>query len=651
MIFDVSSIRWNKKYVSGRIRLDFPDHDFPIKVCENQYLPSYQHSLKCAGSNNDMSCTNSGIDGVRHCLYDANTSSPFPNEKNYCCLGQSSYTCCIRRCGFDNSKCYDADVDLHHVLFHKLDSEHQRYTASIGGVKSHCYTAMGNVDTSKIFHPFGKAQPQCVGGKCIQKCLPNNLLCPAKSCSTGKCFNNPSDCQYDGNWFIELSNDTLDPHTLSGSIDCEFSFVFQKDYNITSTTRLREWITDLTTHVIPDFSFVLSTYAILYQTSFIFYNDIYHLSDLQANPFNGIQYITTSSQNLPLQNYKTSIILPFQDILSKISKNGNDENITNWLKMPYVKNGFLYMPISISQMTNLTSLQNSDKMSDALSTFLSQFLQDDATSITPVSVQYQSKPRLVWNENANMDYLIVTIMDSSFNNGKVSISIKDMTYSSFVKESSANRFLLSYHVPLNIDTFSPMLVAYLESRQMLNDFAIDKIVRESGMLPLSFFRKMSSDNYRQLTLDFCERNIQNYVVMQDSSTLFLIQPTQDCHCINSGLVPIQVRYEKGFDNLTSMCFQKSCDDDISQSAYHLSNDICRVQCDEMNSWLPFAADNTDFDRQRFQELCLTSPPTPSPEPGKPSTIAYLQYWWIILIIIISVMVGIIVILNFYPHLK
>ena len=283
--WDIPSIEWHNRNVVARARLVFPS-EMPLKLCKNQYLPSYRHSLTCAGSNNDMNCTvfdRDGIAGVRKCEYDAKSSSPLPNGKLNCCLGQSNYSCCIRRCGMDNTKCYDDDESLNHVLFQKMDSEYQRRTSTIGGVKSGCYTALGNIDVDSIFSSFGKAMPRCVNGTCIQKCPNLSVTCPSKSCSTKQCFSPPKDCRADGNWQLDITKDTIDPGKTPGSIVCEFFFDFPSSYNMTNTLTLQGWMDDLILHTPREISSRLVCMAIACHSHIIFYNDIYHDSPDSVN--------------------------------------------------------------------------------------------------------------------------------------------------------------------------------------------------------------------------------------------------------------------------------------------------------------------------------------------------------------------------------
>lgn len=624
MIYDASSIQWNYKQVIGRIRLLFPDSNLPLKLCQNQVLPSYRHSLKCAGSNNDMDCTvfeRDGIQGVRRCMYDTKTSSPLPNEKKFCCLGQSAYTCCIRRCGFDNAVCAgNSDPELNHVLFHKMDSEHQRHTANIGGVKSGCYTAMGNLDTNTIFSSFGNARPRCVDGKCVQTCVPQNLQCPAKSCSTGQCFNNPIGCRYDGNWTADITKDTIDPRSMSGSVMCEFFYDFPSTYNITTTSSLMEWMNDLIFHVIPEFSYVLTTLAILYQSVYLFYNDIYHATEDPLNQFLGQRFIT-KGVNVSFENYRDNLSRPFENMMrTTITSTFTSATISSSLmSLPYIQENTLFMVLSSFQMTALLSLKNATKISQELGRMLALFLQEDATRVSPSSIDYQTTPRVHWNEQSSLAKMYVDVFSWTFTNGQVSGKCTKMLYTEFVVDTT-NKFLLTYHIPLDIETYSPMLVAFLESQNMLKDVPMEKILRDVHLLPLSFFKNSSllTDMYESTTREHCVNDISNSSVMTNPEELFLIRPSKDCACIRSTLVPTAVKFEEGYDNKASMCFQKDCQNDVCIRAYDLSAERCSLECSTMASWIPTIT-STNFDQERYNQICQSGPPSPTPVPIEPKT--------------------------------
>lgn len=637
MNYDVDSIQWNYKNVIARIRIVFPNKNLPLKLCENQYLPSYRHSLKCAGSNNDMTCSvfnRDDIKGVRKCEYDATTSSPFPDERNYCCLGQSSYTCCIRRCGFDNTKCNDNDPTLNHVLFHKMDSEHQRFTGSIGGVKSGCYTAMGNLDIS-FFDDFGHARPRCINDSCRLQCLPPNLLCPSKSCTTPRCFNNSPDCSYDGNWEMTITTDTIDPRHISGYVNCEFFYMFPTSYNVTTIPSLLLWIQDLTSLVIPNLSYVLSTIAILYQTHLLFHDNIYHFTEESLNPFIG-QPVISKSNIQSFDNYKANLVTPFQHFFTTISTNLSIETITNFISLPYVSsvNNFFYVPVSSSQLERLNSLNDMTKMSLELENMVSQFLQDDRTTISPPSTIYQNRSKFRWDDT-NGQHMIVHIMEWSFNN-RITVTQKYVPYTEFIKNTS-NKFVLSYHIPLYIDTFSPMLVAFLESRNMLSSFSINKILRDTSLMPISFFKNLGKDFFEETTINHCNQDISN-IIMDKPSEIFLLRSSNECQCINSSLVPTPVKFENDFYNKTSMCFQLTCQDPFLRQSYDLSDENCREKCGEFSSWLP-TLQTKDFDKTRYENLCIL-PPEPSPSPSPSEDGVWRRKRWVILT---SILLGVVMI--------
>ncbi len=619
-VWDTSSIQWNYKNVIARIRLVFPEK-LPIKVCQHQYLPSYRHSLKCAGSNNDIQCSvfdRNGIQGVRNCEYDANTSSPFPNEKLNCCLGQSAYTCCIRRCGFDNTQCYDDDPDLHNVLFQKMDSEYQRRTASIGGVKSGCYTAMGNIDTDTIFSQFGHARPRCVNGQCRQQCLSQELTCPSKSCSTKQCFMNSTNCSYDGNWTMDVSKDTIDPQQISGSVVCEFFFDFPKSYNLTDSGSLQDWMNDLTVHTVPLFSSPLSVMAVVFHASLIFYNDVYHLSEEYVNQFSSQKFISKGKQT-SLDTYKRSLVLPFESTLSKLSMKNDSSSmvsvISQGMTLPYLAgDGTFYLPLSSRQMDNLMVLQNTQKATTQLENMLSQFLQDVSTNISPSSLYSVKKSKIVWRET-NISNMFVNVMEQQVTaNGKINLTTKKMTYENFMTNTK-DRFLFSYEIPLEIVSFSPMLVAYLESRDMLKGVVpLDKIQQDTSLLPLSFLQLSPATEYEAMTSGNCFKEISNGHVMVSPQELFVCKGSSACRCLQSMLVPTAASFEKGYDNKTSMCFQKDCQDALSKEAYGLDDAFCRSECSAMKSWLPVLPNQKDFDEARYKQLCMVTPPTPPPGP-------------------------------------
>jgi hypothetical protein len=622
MIYDASSIQWNYKQVVGRIRLLFPDRNLPLKICQSQFLPSYRHSLKCAGSNNDMNCTpfqRDGIQGVRECLYDTKTSSPLPNEKKFCCLGQSGYTCCIRRCGFENATCEDNDdPELNHVLFHKMDSEHQRRTSNIGGVKSRCFTAMGNLDTNAIFSAFGHARPRCVDGTCVQTCLPPDLICPEKSCSTGQCFNNPTECRYDGNWTAEITKDTIDPRSMSGSVMCEFFYDFPSTYNITTTLSLMEWINDLILNVVPEFSYVLATIAILYQSVYLFYNDIYHVTEDPLNQFLGQRFITKGA-NASFDNYRDNLSRPFENTLKTTTSTFSSATLsTSVMSLPYIQDNTLFMVLSSSQMTSLLSLKNSTKISQKLGGMLALLLQENATHISPSSVVYEETPRVQWNQQSSLVTMYVDVFSWTFTNGQVKGKFTKMLYKDFVVDTK-NKFLLTYHIPVEVDAYSPMLVAYMESQDMLKEVSMEKILRDVGLVPLSLFKNssLSKDMYETTTREHCLSNISNSKVMTNPQELFLISPSKDCACIRSTLVPTAVKFEKGYENKASMCFQKDCQNDVSIHAYGLTPELCKVECETMTSWIPGITSN-NFDRDRYTQICQTEPPTPPAPPSPPA---------------------------------
>ena len=610
MVFDTSSIQWNYKRIIARIPLLFQNNDLPVKLCQNQYFPSYQHSLKCSGSNNDMKCfkfERGNIQGIRQCEYDTKTSSPLPDENKFCCLGQSAYTCCIRRCGFDNTKCYDDDPDLNHVLFHKMDSEHQRRTANIGGVKSGCYSAMGNIDKDKIFNAFGHAKPRCVNDVCILSCLPEQSKCPTKSCSTARCFNDSEDCSHDGNWTIDLKNETIDPATLSGSVICEFYYEFPRLYSIVDTNDLYVWITDLILYVVPELSYPLAVHAIFYQTTLLFYNDIYHQSNEALNQFNNVLFISKNTSQI-MTSYKQSLIGNFQEFVPKLVKNGSIDTLLSSLILPYAENGDFYIPISTAKMDEYLSIGSTNKVSKDLSNILSLFLQEDKTSIMPSSIVYQSSPIVKWSAN-DIDKVFVHVLEWSFQK-QVTVSVKKQKYTDFIK-NTANKFVLSFHIPVEIMRFSPMLVAYLESNGMLPQFPLEKILQDVPLFPLSFLKTSSPDLYANLTTENCYKDITNHRVMTNPELLFLIRPSNNCACIRSSLVPTQVKYENDYNNKTSMCFQKDCQNKLSREAYGLSNTFCALECQEMSSWIPSLTSTTNFDKTYFDQVC------PIPNPPKP----------------------------------
>ena len=216
-------------------------------------------------------------------------------------------------------------------------------------------------------------------------------------------------------------------------------------------------------------------------------------------------------------------------------------------------------------------------------------------------------------------------------------------------------------MPLSIETFSPMLVAYLESRRMLSSrVPLDKILRETGMLPLSFLTSSSMD-IRETTMNYCPRDIQNQAVMRNASSLFLIRANGECACINSSLVPVQVSYEKSFDNPTSMCFQRSCQDPTLRQSYNLTDLECTTQCEQMRAWMNLWTSSNppnDFDVDTFHRLCDGRPsppePEPSPSPPEPSPVKPLDvstYWIWTVVGGVSVVVLILVILNYFFRYK
>lgn len=634
--WDISSIEWHNRTVVARARLVFPT-EMPLKLCKNQYLPSYRHSLTCAGSNNDMNCTvfdRDGIVGVRKCEYDAKSSSPLPNGKLNCCLGQSNYTCCIRRCGMDNTNCYDDDKSLGHVLFQKMDSEYQRRTSSIGGVKSGCYTAMGNVDLDSIFQSFGKAIPRCVGGTCVQKCPDASLICPSKSCSTKQCFTPPEGCRADGNWQLDINKNTIDPRQIPGSIVCEFFFDFPSSYNMTSVVDLRVWMDDLILHTPPELSSRMVCMAIAYHSHMIFYNDIYHLSQDSVNLFASQKFISTDYVSVRLDEYKQNIVAPLNTYTKTDLK-----PISDMLILPYMSaNGILYMTLTTSQINTLMKLRNTSKANAVLENMLTNFLQDDATKISPSSLYHVQKSELRWNYLQTSD-IIVNVLDISVpdTNGKVNVKPIKLQYDTFIQDLKKTYFIVSYDIPLHVVSYSPMLVAYLESRSMVRDSSQrEKMVSDTSLLPLSLTDVTSPSQYEEDTSNHCQTTVSNTKVMPFPGAIFLSQGSAQCRCVRSSLVPTAVSFEEPFYNKTSMCFQKTCQDPLSKTSYGLDDTYCKTECATVSSWMGNMRNPQDFDQEKYATLCAPEPSPPPPSPVKPTDHdATLRKRIIVLIIVVA----------------
>lgn len=610
MSWDVSSILLDTSNVRGVIRLDTPALQLSFG--------DWNAIQKNFPNANRIQCK-STQQGLLECVYDSNRNGDFSTkpEGPYCCPHKSPKCCSVQ--GAFNVDCPDNT----HILFQKMVSQPSKTECIVppdaGGMPictttaiSTCYKACGRLDCVKTCS-LGNATGQCLDGIVdpIPKCP--STPCPTNTCSANECLSNQGKC---GVGDIFQSNGNLQ-NLNEGWVVCQFTYDF-RTYQRSSQPALLRWIIDLFSYSPPDpskprmtpfFSIPMILNAILHQSSTLVYNEMY--TSLVSSPLINVKPFSVSHDKeyrqyldnilnpilLPLQQTEfPSLLTNFDSLLSTIQSHLPPPTLLNPLT--------LSLRLNSLQFQTFTQLTDDDQRSDMLAKYLATFLREDKTLLFLVSKDGTSPsqrlsvstPRLMNPRTQS----VLTIQTTPTDSSKFFFNIQSYDYQER-RSLPSGACIFAYDVVCTIQTFSPMLVAYVQ----LHSPFIPPDIAESMYQDANVYPYGNGTFYND---DECRKQLRNPSAantVNDLGRLVYGYYSPNCKCIISNIAPVD---QSQFHNMTSMCFDLNCTSPDMIQRYNLDDQTCASPsiCDTVSQWGDLIQNSQNFNQQRFDGLCKTS---------------------------------------------
>lgn len=627
MSWDSSSILLDTHNVQGIIQLQTDFLDISFSDWQSTPPNLFPKNLQCGASTSP---------GVLQCSYDSQKAGEsaikVDQDGNYCCQSKKPY-CCSTKGGFN----IDCPNDSH-ILFQKMVSEKNIADCEIppmGGVpvctvdaKSTCYKACGKINCESTCS-LGNATARCIQGvqNPVPKC-PSTCDSAAGNCTSPECFSREGKCGSGDFWQSagDLENMT------KGWIMCEFYYDF-KEYDRSRQQNLVSWMLDLfkfqsknKSSPPPDFSIPMIVNAMAYQTMTIFYNEIYGNTD--DSPFSIIPYIAKENE---LKPYSTNIIAP---LLLPLTQSG----VAGFVNLPYLESLLLgqmrlpdiwssgdglTMTIHPLQLDEMNALSSNDKALK-MTSYLRNLLREEFTTFSVINSDGIPQERstspctLESAEITSILLLEVTNVPSSSSLLSRLLLQKDAS-STFIcntrtisyderRNIPPNALVMSYQMSCKIKTYSPMLVAYMESVRKCPASIVPRMYADAGVYPSSYAISSISRLSDAQKDNECRKQIRNPRLAQtvnDLGRLLYGYYSPDCKCAISNIAPIT---ESQFMNKTSMCFDVNCGTPEMVQRYQLTDEVCASPdtCEKVKSWGDFIQNSQVFNQDKYTNLCKSS---------------------------------------------
>jgi len=618
MSWDSTSILLDGKSVKGVIRLQTDALD--ISFCDWNTVPNlFPKNLDCTSRQT----------GLLECTYNSENAGDFSIDvgMKYCCANKSPY-CCTQKGGF-NIDCPDSS----HILFQKMVSQPCRSeceTPPIAGgfpvctttAVSTCYKACGKLDCVSTCS-LGNATARCVAG--INNPVPK---CPAtcgtsQDCDAPSCFSNKGKCGTGDFWQSDGDLENLS----KGWVMCEFYYDFD-GYDRSKQQNLVRWMQDLfkysqdpsKTSPPPEFSVPLLLRALAFQTSLLFFNEMYSST---PSAFSSIAYLSQPQATKTfISNILAPIMLPLQQsTLSNLTNLTSLQSIlSNQMKLPQ----FLESSQTILMRVNPGQCQeiitSVDDGSEIVSSMLNNFLAERETSFFQVpsdgigpSKSLLISPTILKNTGVK-NIITIDISPSVGNNtiglmawifGTVSSkfvsTIRVYDYSERFSIPSTS-FIFAYDIVSTVDRYSPMLVAYVSSIASPPPDVCRKMFSDCKVYPYKYALTSLTDEERD---EECRKQIRNDRISQtvnEMGRLLYGYYSPDCKCIISNIAPVD---QAQFRNLTSMCFDYNCNSPEMIRRYALDPTECASpeKCATIQAWGDQIQNSQTFEKEKYQEVC------------------------------------------------
>lgn len=629
MSWDLTSILLDGQSVKGVIRLQTDALD--ISFCDWNTVPNlFPKNLECTSQRM----------GLLECTYNSENAGDFSIDvgMKYCCANKSPY-CCTQKGGF-NIDCPDSS----HILFQKMVSQPCRSeceTPPIAGgfpvctttAISTCYKACGSINCVSTCS-IGNATARCVAG--VENPVPK---CPAtcgtsKDCDAPSCFSNEGKCGSGDFWQSDGDLENLS----KGWVMCEFYYDFDA-YDRSKQQNLARWMKDLfkydedpsKTSPPPDFSIPLLLRALAFQTSLLFFTEIYSIT---LSPFSTVAYLSESQAT---KTYVTNILAPIMLSLQQ-SPVSNLTNLTslksilsNEMKLPQflASTQTMVMRVNPDQYQQVMSSSSIEDGSDILlSSFLNNFLCENETSFYQIpsdgigsSKSLLISPTILKNTRIQ-SILTIDISPSVVKSNETGFLARLIrlvnTTTSFIStirvydyserfSIPSTSFIFAYDIASTVDRYSPMLAAYISSFASPPPDVCRKMFSDCGMYPYTYALTSLSDQERD---EECRKQIRNDRIsgtVNVMGRLLYGYYSPDCKCIISNIAPVG---QPQFHNTTSMCFDYNCNSPEMVRRYGLTTTECGSdeKCATIQGWGDQIQNSQTFEKEKYQEVCQQSTP-------------------------------------------
>lgn len=416
---------------------------------------------------------------------------------------------------------------------------------------------------------------------------------------------------------VKILEGRVNSNPTIGNVKCSYSYnLSQFVQNQRQIIKFQRWLRSIVESLYelnnPKIAYHMLSVNIIRILTKEFFQSIFRTISYETNPdnpFDNFDYISN-----PIEDYvkqvETNIAQGVKDLWS-FSRMSHDipeklhDSIIQLFQLPYIskENNDYYVYMNVSNEILITLLPGTSNFSTETSKLLSRLLQDSTTLITNQQTNNRIIPSNPLLENTSIViYTYISISEWTIHD-KVSLV------------SDSDLMLVSIMLRSEISRWSPMLmILALSVNGGYNTFSDDysKFTIDTGMQLFSKYKKKCLEGAMdkectEIIREQCRFSYQppSGIDIKKVSGYLLTSSSEDCQCFVSNLpLPTLPKY----NNPTAMCFSNKCSLEI-RNKFNLSDGLCSDYCDTMRYWNENDPQNSQFDKQRFEQICGESTET------------------------------------------
>lgn len=449
-------------------------------------------------------------------------------------------------------------------------------------------------------------------------------------------------CQRGKQWDITSSSDAS-----SGWVICNYNYDFstyayQNPSN--SIYNFSEWLNDIFSSGSPSAPQGMDIIAklrirdsnVLYALIFDFYNQIYNTgfymtAPMGTNLFSSFDFLTQGFQPF-ISNYIDSTQGYFSQVYQGNIPDELMQCIINVLIPPKpiqnTTNPDTYYILLNFTWTQYNDFLNSSDQAGYINNCMNFLLRDSQAEFQNMTSggQWTTGGPSFINPNVNSFCAIQLIDKNGQQNYQV---VLDIVPSEWNAENYGNCLFGTAQVLAEVNTWSPMLVAYFTSLNSTISFSKNtcQVIAsqcgegciEKSTIPTGCFSTLCTDpnSCKETLANYCSLvyDPPNNILSSETDNLLVTNNNSNCLCYTSTLPPA-INYTPG--NLAAMCFDSNCNPSL-RGDFGLDDSTCSKYCNTVWGWMNSTNPATQSQNQeymdwvRFKTICGDNfkPYTPS----------------------------------------